>query len=460
MSEDLNSDVNSNEISDYEEKSFEKGLYIPHHKEYTNDKEITRLSWPDRVILPLNQHIGETVEPVVEVGEEVKRGQLIGELDEFWSAPVHASVSGEVTAIEERPAAGGEEILSVVIDAGEEQPEYQCEESVNWQDLGIQEMKDMLKEYGIVGMGGAACPTHINVSTDDPVPHLILNGAECEPFLTCDHRMMVEWADKLIEGARILFKIIKAEKCHIGVETNKPDAIEVLRDKISDLDNFEVVPLDTKYPQGYKKSMIKAITGKEPPMGARSADVGCIVRNIGTTIAIYDAIARKKPLFERVVTVSGPHTVPEAGNYLMPVGTPVRHVLEATGVDVGAISGHKIIMGGAMTGTAIGSLDVPVTKSDTGVLLIPPEMAHLGPGEQEKACIRCGKCVSSCPMKLYPHELSLAARAGEYMDAEKLHATECAECGICTFVCPSMRTVAESIMEAKPHAKKIRRNKD
>ncbi len=451
-------DVSQDKENDYQEKSFEKGIYIPHHKEYTNDKPITRLSYPEKVVIPLNQHIGETVEPVVEAGDKVEKGQVIGELDEFWSAPVHASVDGEVTAVEERPAAGGGEILSVVIEADEEQSEFAMEERENWQDLSVDEMKELLQENGIVGMGGAACPTHINVSSDDPVPNLILNGAECEPFLTCDHRMMAEWADKLIAGARILFKIIKADNCYIGIETNKPDAIEVLQEKTADLENFEVVPLDTKYPQGYKKSMIKAITGKEPPMGARSADVGCIVRNIGTTIAIYEAIVYQKPLFERVVTVSGPETVPEAGNYVMPVGTPVRHVLQATGVNIEDISGHKIILGGAMTGTAIGSLDVPVTKSDTGVILLPPEMAHMGPVQNEKPCIRCGKCVDSCPMKLYPNELSLSAKAEKYHEAESLHCTECAECGICSFVCPSHREVAESIIRAKPHAKKIRRN--
>ncbi len=447
------------EDMDIEEQSFEKGLYIPHHKSYTNDRPITRLSYPDRVIIPLNQHIGETVTPVVEVGERVEKGQLIGELNEFWSSNVHASVSGEVAAIEERQMAGSDRVLSVVIDADDEQQDFSEVNGDDWKDLEIDEMKSMLQKYGIVGMGGAACPTHINVSTDDPVPNLILNGAECEPFLTCDHRMMVEWADKLIKGAQILFKIIKADNCYIGIETNKPDAIEVLTEKTEDLENFEVIPLDTKYPQGYKKSMIKAITGKEPPMGARSADVGCIVRNIGTTIAIYEAIVKNKPLFERVVTVSGPETVPEAGNYIMPVGTPIRHVMEATGVDISSLSGCKIILGGAMTGTAVSSLDVPVTKSDTGVILLPPDMAGLGPSQDEKPCIRCGKCVESCPMKLYPNELSLAAEAENYEEAEKLHATECAECGICSFVCPSQRKVAEAITCAKPHAKKIRRNK-
>ncbi len=444
---------------DLDEKSFEKGLYIPHHKEYTNDREIERLPYPERVIIPLNQHIGETVEPVVEPGDRVEKGQLLGELDEFWSAPVHASVSGEVTAIEECPTAGGDIVPSVIIEADEDQEEYEENESRDWQEIDVPELKKLLKKNGIVGMGGAACPTHINVSSEEPVPNLILNGAECEPFLTCDHRMMAEWADKLIEGARILFKIIKAENCYIGIETNKPDAIKVLQEKTADMENFEVIPLDTKYPQGYKKSMIKAITDKEPPMGARSADVGCIVRNVGTTIAIYEAIVEGKPLFERVVTVSGPETVPEAGNYLMPVGTPVRHIMEITGVDIEELSGCKIILGGAMTGSAVGDLDIPVTKSDTGVILLPPDMAHMGPSQEEKPCIRCGKCVESCPMKLYPNELSLAAKAENYEEAESLHATECAECGICSFVCPSNRKVAESIIDAKPFAKEIRRSK-
>jgi len=439
-------------------KSFDKGMYIPHHKEYTNDKKITRLlPYPKEVIIPLNQHIGETVEPLVEVGDRVEVGDKIGDLDEFWSAPVFASLSGEVKAIEPRPTGTNGDCLSVVIAADEEQPEFTIEERENWEQLSINELKNLLQENGIVGMGGAACPTHINVSADDPVPNLILNGAECEPFLTCDHRMMVEWADKLIKGAQILFRIIQAQDCFIGIETNKPDAIEVLEEKTADLEHFHVVPLDTKYPQGYKKTLIKAITDKEPPMGARSAEVGCIVRNVGTTIAIYDAIVNQKPLFERVTTVSGPETIPQAGNYIVPIGTPVRHILEVCGVDTDNISSHKIILGGAMTGSAVTTLDAPVTKSDTGVLLLPEEMVELN--EEVGPCIRCGKCVDNCPMFLFPNELSLSAEAEDYHEAERLHATECAECGICSYVCPSRRPVVESIVQAKPEAKKIRRSK-
>jgi len=440
-------------------KSFDKGMYIPHHKEYTNEKNITRLlPYPEEVIIPLNQHIGQTVDPLVKPGDRVKVGDKIGDLDEFWSAPVFASVSGVVKSVEERPTGTDGNCLSVVIEADEEQPEFQITERKNWQKLSLKELKQLLKENGIVGMGGAACPTHINVSAEDPVPNLILNGAECEPFLTCDHRMMVEWADKLVKGAQILFKIIQAQDCFIGIETNKPDAIEVLEEKTADLDNFHVVPLDTKYPQGYKKTLIKAVTDKEPPMGARSAEVGCIVRNVGTTIAIYEAIVRQKPLFERVTTVSGPDTVPEAGNYIIPIGTTVRHILTSCGVDINNIEGHKIVMGGAMTGSAVNTLDAPLTKSDTGVLLLPEEMVDVS-GEPGP-CIRCGKCVDNCPMFLFPNELSLAADAEDYHEAERLHATECAECGICSYVCPSLRPVVESIVQAKPEAKKIRRSKD
>ena len=438
-------------------KSFQKGMYIPHYKKYTEDKPIRRLAYPDEVIIPLLQHLGETCEPLVEVGDRVEKGQKIGDLDEYWSAPVHASVDGEVVAIEPRIAETGKKVNSVVIKVDSEQPEYKLKEKQDINELSPDELLEAIREAGGVGMGGGACPTYINIDLDDPVDNLILNGAECEPFLTCDHRMMVEMADKVIGGAEVMMKIIGAKNGYIGIEVNKPDAIEVMEEKLKDRDDIEVVALDDKFPQGYKKNLIKSITGKEPPKGARSAEVGCIVKNIGTAIAAYEAAIYGKSCFERVVTVSGPDTVPKAGNYLISIGTPLYHVLNETGVDLDKFDNHKVVIGGAMTGLAQESLEVPVTKSTTGVLVLPPDMVR----EEETyyPCIRCGKCDEYCPMYLYPGMLSVFAESERLEEAAEWDLTECAECGICTYVCPSRRPVTHMIKRVKSKVKQLQRSK-
>lgn len=430
----------------------EGGADIPHYKSFTEDKPITRIEAPDEVVIPLSQHIGAPNEPLVKVGDKVEVGQKIGGSGEFISAPVHASISGTVTAIEPRPAYTGGEIMSVVIKNDGGPQDFVPKVERDPEKMTVEELREAIREAGIVGMGGAAFPTHANISTSQPVEYLVLNGAECEPFLTCDHRQMVERAYELVEGARILMRSIGAQKCRIGIEVNKPDAIEAVTEKAKPYSEIQVVPLKVKYPQGNKDQLIEAAAGKFSIRGARSAEIGCIIRNVGTTIACYDAVVYGKPSIERVVTVSGP-TVPRCGNYMVKLGTRIGHVLKECGVD--DLGGYKIVLGGPMTGMAISDLESGVVKGTTGILVLPPDMAR---GEITYTdCIRCGKCVEHCPMLLYPNELSIYAEAEMYDDLMEWDIMDCMECGICAYICPAQRPIVHLIRMAKPVVRKMLR---
>jgi len=432
-----------------------RGYHLREYKELTNKKQIERLPLPDEVVIPLLQHLGETAEPTVPVGERVHPGQPIGNLDQYWSAPVHSSVAGTVTAIEPRLTDSGYEVNSVVIAVDKERSEFYPPIQRDHRQMQVDELKEAIRWAGAVGMGGGACPTYINVNLDEPVETLVLNGAECEPFLTCDQRQMLEYADELIGGAEIMMRVIGATKCYIGIEVNKADAIEVLAGRLNGRADIEVVPLQTKYPMGYKKNIIKAVTGRTPPQGARSSEVGCIVKNIGTAITTFNSVVYGKSCFERVVTVSGPGTVRRPGNYLVKVGTPIGHILEHVGVDTGSLAGHKVIMGGPMTGAAQMSLDVPVIKKTTGILVMPPSHVESQDTANPAPCIRCGKCAEHCPIYLNPGLLSVFAERGDYPTAADWKLDQCAECGICSYVCPSRRPVTQLLLKAKPEVKRI-----
>lgn len=439
-------------LADMKVHKLGRGYHLNEFKEFTNTKPIEKLPLPDEVVIPLLQHLGEPCEPKVKVGQKVKPGQLVGELDHYWMAPVHSSVAGTVTAIEPRMTDSGKEVMCVVITVDKEHSEFQSSQHHDPHQMSVEELKDAIRAGGGVGMGGGACPTYININLDEPVETLILNGAECEPFLTCDQRQMVEWSDELIGGAEILMRVIGAKKCFIGIETNKADAIELLATKLENRSDIEVVALEAKYPQGYKKNIIKSVTGRTPPEGARSSEVGCIVKNVGTAITTFNAVVYGKACFERVVTVSGPGTIPRPGNYLVKVGTPIGYILEQCGVDVSRLSGHKVIMGGPMTGAAQVRLDVPVIKKTTGILVIPPDMVETN---DPAPCIRCGKCVDHCPVYLNPGLLSIFVEAGNYEMARRWRLDQCAECGVCSYVCPSRRPVTQMILKAKPEVKRL-----
>lgn len=437
-----------------EVKTFKGGAHIPHYKSFTEDKPITKLSVPKEVIIPLLQCMGEPCEPLVKVGDKVKIGQKIGDSKELFSAPIHASISGTVTAIEPRTVPTGEKDDCIVIEAGDGSQEFEMKQVRDPQKVDLDEYRKQVREGGLVGMGGAALPTHVQMKFNDKVDTLLLNGAECEPFLTCDHRLMVEKAEVLVKGAEMMMNSIGAKRTLIGIEVNKPDAIEAVSKLVKDRDDMEVVPLAVKYPQGFKSHLIKAATGRDVPRGARSAELGCIVRNVGTTVAAYEAYVYGKPMIERIVTVSGPK-VSKPGNYVIRIGTPIRHVLAECGVP--DLEGHKVIMGGPMTGLAQSDLDVPVVKSTTGVIVLPPEMAREGVSYSD--CVRCGKCVDHCPMMLYPNQISIYAEAKMYNAAEEWDLMDCIECGICAYVCPSERPIVQWVQRVKPAIQKMQRSR-
>ncbi len=437
-----------------EVKTFKGGAHVPHYKSYTEDKPITRLSVPKEVIIPLLQHMGAPCEPLVKVGDKVKIGQKIGDSEELFSAPVHASVSGTVTAIEPRTVPTGDKDDCIVIETDDGPQEFEMKQVRDPETVSVEEYRKCVREGGLVGMGGAALPTHVQTSPRQPVDTLLLNGAECEPFLTCDHRLMVEKAEELIKGAELKMKSIGASKTLIGIEVNKPDAIDAINKIIGGRDDMEVVPLAVKYPQGFKSHMIKAATGRDVPRGARSAELGCIVRNVGTTVASYEATIYDKPLIERIVTVSGPK-VPNPGNYVIKIGTPIAHVLKECGVeDIEELEGHKVINGGPMTGLAQLDLNAPVVKNSTGVLVLPPEMIS---EEGYTDCVRCDKCVEMCPIYLYPSKISTFAEAELLDEAEAWDIMDCIECGICTYVCVANRPMVQMIRRAKQEIQKKQR---
>ncbi len=439
-----------------EVKTFKGGAHIPHYKSFTEDKPITKMSVPKEVVVPLHQHLGAPNEPLVKVGDKVEVGQKIGDSEEFISAPVHASVSGTVTAIEPRPYYEGGETLSVVIETDFDlNQDFVPGESRDPKQMTKEELIKCIREAGIVGMGGAAFPTHVNIAQRKAIDSLVLNGAECEPFLTCDHRQMLERSDDLIAGAEIMMTCIGAKKGYMGIEVNKPDAIETLSEKLKGREDITIVPLAVKYPQGNKSHLINAVTGRNVPRGARSADLGCIVRNVGTTIAGYDAVVYGKPSYERVVTVTGPN-VPKPGNYVVRIGTPVSHVIKEAGVE--NMEGMKVIIGGPMTGMAQSNLESPVIKSNTGVLILPREMTREDVAYSD--CVRCGRCVEQCPVFLYPNKISFFAERDMYAKSEEWNVMDCIECGICAYVCPAERPIVAFVKNVKPEIKKLQRSRN
>lgn len=423
-------------------KTFSRGAFLPHYKEFSEKKSITAIPLPKEVVIPLHQHTGAPCRALVKPGDEVKAGQRIGESEAFVSAYVHASVDGKVTAVEPRPYFTGTEVESVVIevDAKQGEPSWQ-ERDVS--KLSIDEIRAAIKDAGIVGMGGAAFPTHVKLSPPKAIDAFIVNACECEPFLTCDHRMMLEMTDMLLKGARLAQKAVSAPKLIFGVETNKPDAIQVLNSKIAGEAGVEMVALDVKYPQGSEKQLIKAVLDREVPPGKLPFDVGVVVQNVATCIAVYEACRYGKPVIERVLTVTGDGAA-KPQNVLAKMGTPISHIIEQCGGFKG--ESGKVIMGGPMTGWAQSRLDIPIVKGSSGILLFSPAMVT---ETEHTACVRCGKCVEHCPMFLYPNYIGTYAEIGRFDLADEWGAMDCFECGVCTYVCPSNRPIVQFVREAK-----------
>ncbi|NLL48049.1 MAG: electron transport complex subunit RsxC [Firmicutes bacterium] len=415
---------------------------VPDRKDATEHKAIQVLPAPSIVVIPMVQHIGASCGSIVNVGDKVKVGQPLGEAKAFVCAPVHASVSGEVIAVEERPLVSGAKALSVVIgnDGKDERVQF---ESGDLQTMSPDTIRQRVKAAGIVGMGGAGFPTHIKLNPPKPVDTVLINGAECEPYLTCDHRLMVERAPEMVGGLLAIMKASGATRGVIGIEANKPDAIAAMEEAIQGYEQLSVATLTVKYPQGAEKQLIKAILGKEVPSGCLPADVGAVVQNVHTAIAIHEAVTQGKPLFERVVTVSGGAVV-DPRNLLVRIGTPIQHVLDFCGGLLGEPA--ALISGGPMTGPPLIDRLGTVVKSLSGIVALTQEEAGF---DVNLPCIRCSRCLKACPMGLTPNFLGEYSNKGLYDRAKELRAQDCIECGLCSYVCPSKRALVTWIKKGK-----------
>ncbi len=415
-------------------QAFFGGVHPNDMKAATNGKVIEQLAPPAMVVIPMSQHIGAPCKPLVAVGDHVKVGQRIGEPGGFVSSPIHASVSGEVVAVEPRPSSMGGDSLAVVI-----KNDFQNELSEevkpveNADKLSAEELAELVKNAGIVGMGGATFPTHIKITgAIGKADTVIINGVECEPYITSDHRTMLERPEEVIGGAKLLARMFNLDKVHIGIEVNKQDAIDFLNKKIAEEKAPVVIdPLHCRYPQGAEKQLIQAITGRQVPPGGLPADIGCAVFNLNTTCAIYRAVTTGMPVVSKIVTVTGSGVV-DPKNIECPIGTPIANLFDACGGLKDET--FKLVMGGPMMGMAQYTTDVPVNKG-TGCMLAFAE--NEGPSEENPQCIRCGKCVAACPMHLEPLFMYQYAKKGMLDELEEAHVTDCMECGACTYTCPA-----------------------
>jgi electron transport complex protein RnfC len=426
--------------------TFSGGVHPPESKQLTEARPIEPAGRPAEIVVPLSQHIGGPATPVVEKGDAVRAGQMIGEASGFVSAPVHSPVSGTVKKIADHPHGLGGDQPAVVIEPAAEDDWALMEPFTDLDRTPKERLVERIRDAGLVGMGGAAFPTHVKVVP--PKGHsfdtVILNGAECEPFLTCDHRLMLDRGAEIVKGLEILLKITGAQTGFIGIEANKPDAVARLAELTKHSAHVNVAVCRVKYPQGAEKQLIKAITGREVPVGGLPFQVNVLVQNVGTAYAVWDAVVNGRPLVERAVTVTGP-IVREPKNLWVKVGTPVGELLERCGglTDDAA----RFILGGPMMGLAQHRFDVPVTKGTSGVLFLPPPRPD---DFVATPCIRCARCVDSCPMKLVPCEAATFSEAGMLDEAERYGAGDCIECGSCSYVCPARRHLVQSIKVSKP----------
>lgn len=417
-------------------KTFVLGGIHPPENKLSAGQPVRTLNVPDQVVVPMGQNLGAPSKPVVKRGDKVKTGQLIAEAGGFISARIHSPVSGTVFKIDQVMDMSGYRRTAVIIKVdGDEWMEDidRSDTLVTEINFSPEEIIEKVKDAGIVGMGGATFPTHVKLM---PPPgksadYLLINGVECEPYLTADHQLMLEKGAEIIVGTRLLMKALKVKKAVIGIENNKPDAIRRMTELASKEEGITVQPLKVKYPQGGEKQLIKAVTGREVPSGKLPVEVGCVVQNVGTTFAVYEAVMKNKPLIERVVTVTG-KALSNPSNLKVRIGTPIKFLVEEAGglpEDTG-----KVIGGGPMMGKALATLDVPVVKGTSGVLLMREAESHRLP---ESPCIRCSKCTQVCPMGLEPFLLSRLSRMGRFEDAEKEKVMDCIECGSCQYTCPA-----------------------
>jgi electron transport complex protein RnfC len=440
--------------------TFQRGIHPAYNKDLTSSRPVKRAGLPKTVVIPLLQHAGAPCEPLVKKGDLVSEGQKIGDVKAFVSAPVHASISGKIKEVDLYPHPTGAKALSVVIEGDGAERQWPSS-GVDLDSLSPEDIRAAIKEAGIVGMGGAAFPTSVKLMPpkEKAIDTVILNGCECEPFLTADHRIMVEEADKVIWGLRAIMRATGANAGLIGIEENKPDAIEALRRAIGGLSGISVKVLETKYPQGAEKMLIQAAIGRKVPLGKLPLDVGVIVNNVGTSVAVHDAVVLKKPLIERVVTVSG-NGVREPQNLRVRLGTSFEEVIsQCGGISVEDGLEYEVLNGGPMMGIAQTNLSVPVVKGTSGITVLSAKVIK---PKSFEPCIRCGSCVNACPMGLMPYRLGDYGRAYRTPEFKEWAGLACIECGCCSFVCPAKRPLLHWIRlgklkvreEARAQAKK------
>jgi Na+-translocating ferredoxin:NAD+ oxidoreductase subunit C len=424
--------------------TFRGGVHPREDKEATEHKPVEVLPLPARVYIPLSQHTGAPSKAVIEKGSMVKTGTLIGEPGGRVSAATHASVSGTVADVADLPhPLTGRRGPTVIIDSdGADTPDDTIRER-DYSGFTTEQIVEVLRLSGVVGLGGAAFPTYFKLTPpkEKPIDTLLINGCECEPFLTADHRLMLEQPADIVEGVAIMSKVLGVKNVIVTIEDNKPDAVKTMTAAAAS-SGFKVRKLKTKYPQGAEKQLIKATVRREVPSGGLPMDVGCVVQNVGTALAARDALRFNRPLYERVTTVTGPG-IREPKNLRVRIGTPVRALIDFCGgyaTDVG-----KLIMGGPMMGIAISTDEVPVVKGTSGILVLDPAATVF----EEHDCIRCGRCIQACPMGLAPQRLNNLVRRGQLDAAKSEHVKDCIECGCCAYACPAKIRLVHQFKYAK-----------
>jgi electron transport complex protein RnfC len=433
------------------------GVHPAYHKDATASRAIESLPMPPQLLVSLAQHLGAPARPLVKKGDSVARGQPIGEPAGYISSWVHAPAAGTVKAVEDLPAATGKSALTVVLEpAGEDRLHESCMPPADWTALPGNELVDRVARAGIIGMGGAGFPTHVKLTPPPgkPMDTLLVNGAECEPYLTADHRLMLERPERIVLGARILRQILGAKALRVAVEDNKPDAIRALEKALQGLDgDVELVVLRTDYPQGAEKQLIESVLGREVPSGKLPMDVGALVENVATAAAVADAVTQGLPLLRRVVTVTG--IVRDPRNVEAPVGAPLQALVDFCGGLSAPVA--KVVCGGPMMGIALPSLEAGVSKTTSGLLSLGRESL---PQFSSMPCIACGRCVQACPMRLMPCTLSECMEAEQIEALEAGNALDCIECGCCAYVCPARRPMVQHLKQGKARVTLLRRQRE